>query len=151
MSRISLTTTTLRPALAGLSALILLSSCGGGNERPKADIAASQVMTIGVNAYLWRASLDSLAFMPLVQTDSNGGVILTDWYINPQNPSERMKINVSILDQDLRADALRVAASRQVRSGGTWVDAPVKAATTQKLEQIILTKARDLRRSAISN
>lgn len=140
----------LRPATASLLALSLLSACGG-NERPQADMAASQVTTIGVNSYLWRASLDALSFMPLTQTDSNGGVILTDWYVNPENPGERMKINVSILDQDLRADALRVAASRQVYTNGTWVDAPVKAATTQKLEQIILTKARDLRRGAISN
>lgn len=140
----------LRPATASLLALSLLSACGG-NERPQADMAASQVTTIGVNSYLWRASLDALSFMPLTQTDSNGGVILTDWYVNPENPGERMKINVSILDRDLRADALRVAASRQVYANGNWVDAPVKAATTQKLEQIILTKARDLRRGAISN
>ncbi|VAW02525.1 Uncharacterized protein CC_3748 [hydrothermal vent metagenome] len=150
MSRHIFTANIIRPAIFGLAAVSLLSACGG-NERPKADIAASQVTTIGVNSYLWRASLDALAFMPLTQTDSNGGVILTDWYVNPDNPSERMKINVSILDQDLRADALRVAASRQIRNGGTWVDAPVKAATTQKLEQIILTKARDLRRGIISN
>ena len=136
-------------ALLGLAALGL-SACAS-KDRPRADLAASQVTTIGVNSYLWRASLDALSFMPLTQTDSNGGVILTDWYVNPQNPGERMKINVSILDQDLRADALRVGASRQVSRNGTWVDAPVKAATTQKLEQIILTKARDLRRGAISN
>ncbi len=136
--------------LIGIAALSMLTACGG-RERPEADLAASQVTTIGVNSYLWRASLDTLSFMPLTQTDSNGGVILSDWYVNPQNPGERMKLNVSILDQDLRADALRVAASRQVRSGNTWVDAPVKAATTQKLEQIILTKARDLRRGAITD
>lgn len=132
------------------SATMLLSACGGGSERPKADLAASQVTTIGVNSYLWRASLDTLSFMPLVQTDSAGGVIVTDWYVNPQSPGERVKLTVSILDQDLRADALRVAASRQVAQNGTWVDAPVRAATVQKMEAIILTKARDLRRSAIS-
>lgn len=138
-----------RSVLIGVAAISMLSACGG-RERPQADLAASQVTTIGVNSYLWRASLDTLSFMPLTQTDSNGGVILTDWYVNPQNPNERMKLNISILDQDLRADALRVAASRQVRGGNNWVDAPVKAATTQKLEQIILTKARDLRRGAIT-
>ncbi|MDO7835844.1 DUF3576 domain-containing protein [Sphingobium sp. HBC34] len=133
-----------------LAALLPLAACGGGSkERPKADIAASKVTTIGVNAYLWRASLDTLSFMPMVQTDSNGGVIVTDWYANPNSPNERMKLTVSILDQDLRADAVRVAASRQVNQGGQWVDAPVAAATVQKLEEIILTKARDLRRSAI--
>ncbi len=133
-----------------IGALAVLATGCGKKDRPKADLAASRVTTIGVNAYLWRASLDALSFMPLLQTDSNGGVIVTDWYANPKNPGERVKVTVSILDQDLRADALRVAASRQVSQGGQWVDAPVQAATVQKLEDIILTKARDLRRAAIS-
>ncbi|WP_370169559.1 DUF3576 domain-containing protein [Sphingobium abikonense] len=140
------------PVSAGLllAALMPLAACGGGSkDRPKADLAASRVTTIGVNAYLWRATLDTLSFMPLAQTDSNGGVVVTDWYIDPNTPGERMKLTVSILDQDLRADAVRVAASRQVSQNGVWVDAPVKAATVQKLEEIILTKARDLRRMAI--
>ena len=134
---------------AGLIALAALSLAAcGGKDRPKADLAASKVTTIGVNSYLWRASLEALSFVPLVQTDSNGGVIVTDWYANPNNPTERMKVTVVILDQDLRADALRVAASRQVMTNGVWVDAPVSAATTQKLEDVILTRARDLRRQA---
>ena len=133
-----------------LAALLPLAACGGGaKDRPKADLAASKVTTIGVNAYLWRASLDTLSFMPMVQTDSNGGVIVTDWYANPRTPGERVKLTVSIVDQDLRADALRVAASRQVNQGGVWVDAPVAAATVQKLEDIILTRARDLRRTTV--
>lgn len=126
-----------------------LAACGAGNERPQADLAAAQVTAIGVNSYLWRATLETLSFMPLTQADSAGGVIVTDWYSNPQNPNERVKVSVSILDQDLRADALRVAASRQVLQGGNWLEAPVQAATVQRLEDIILTKARDLRRSAV--
>lgn len=136
--------------LLGL-ATIGLAACGGGNdERLKTDLAASQVTSIGVNAYLWRASLETLSFMPLAQTDSSGGVIVTDWYANPSSPSERVKVSVSILDKDLRADGVRVAASRQVLQNGTWVEAPVQAATVQRLEDIILTKARDLRRDASS-
>ena len=131
-----------------LGALAGLSACGG-NDRIETDLAAAQVNTIGVNSYLWRASLDTLSFMPLVQADSAGGVIVTDWYANPENSGERMKVTVTILDQDLRADALRVAASRQVSQGGTWVDSPVQAATVQKLEDIILTRARELRRNAL--
>lgn len=137
-------------ARAGLIALatVALAACGGGNKRPKADLAASKITTIGVNSYLWRASLEALSFMPLLQTDSNGGVIVTDWYANPNNPNERMKVSVAILDQDLRAHALRVAASRQVMQNGVWAEAPVQAATVQKLEDVILTRARDLRRQA---
>jgi hypothetical protein len=130
-------------------ALLGLTACGGGKkDRPKADLAASAVTTIGVNGYLWRATLDTIGFMPLLQTDSNGGVILTDWYANPSAPNERMKLTVSILDKDLRADALAVGASRQVLQGGQWIDQPVQAATTQKIEEIILTRARDLRQRA---
>ena len=155
----------VRPALIALSlaTALSLSACGfvrddisktfGGSaeaEGRKADLAASQTTTIGVNSYLWRAALDTLSFAPLAQTDSNGGVIVTDWYINPNTPSERVKVSATILDADLRADALRVAASRQVLQGGQWIDAPVAAATVQRLEEIILTRARDLRRTAIA-
>ena len=140
-----------RAALAAPLALALvLTACGGGEQRPRAELAASNVTTIGVNAYLWRASLDAVSFAPLLQADANGGVIVTDWYVNPQNPGERVKLTVAILDRDLRADALRVSGSRQVAQGGSWVDAPLQAATVQRIEEIILTKARDLRRTAIS-
>src|SRR3954471_10776625 len=124
---------------------------GSGQREHVADLAASQVTTIGVNAYLWRAALDTLSFAPMAQVDSNGGVIVTDWYANPNSPNDRVKVTVTILDRDLRADALRVAASRQVLRNGSWVEAPVSAATVQKLEEIILTRARDLRRNAIAS
>lgn len=139
----------LRLALA-VGAALSLTACGHHRARPEADLAASKITTIGVNSYLWRATLDTLSFMPLLQTDSNGGVVVTDWYVNPQVPGERMKVTVSILDQDLRADALRVAALREVNQNGQWISAPVAASTTQKLEDIILTRARDLRRASIT-
>lgn len=139
----------LRLALA-VGAALALTACGHHRARPEADLAASKITTIGVNSYLWRATLDTLSFMPLLQTDSNGGVVVTDWYVNPQVSNERMKVTVSILDQDLRADALRVAALREVNRNGQWVSAPVAASTTQKLEDIILTRARDLRRASIT-
>ena len=137
-----------RAALVGGLGLALVA-CGGRERPEQADIAAASVTSIGVNSYLWRASLETLSFMPLTQADSAGGVIVTDWYANPQNPNERVKVTVSILDRDLRADALRIAASREVLQGGAWVAAPVQAATVQKLEDIILTKARDLRRTDV--
>ncbi len=141
---------TLKRRAAYLALLLPLAACGGHRDRPKADLAASKVTTIGVNAYLWRATLDTLSKMPILQTDSNGGVIVTDWFVNPNSPSERMKLSVTILDQDLRADALSVAALREVNQNGQWVAAPVQAATVQKLEDIILTRARDLRRAAVA-
>jgi Domain of unknown function (DUF3576) len=118
------------------------------DEARRADLAARQTTTIGVNAYLWRAALETLSFAPLAQSDSNGGVIVTEWYSNPNNPSERVKVTATILDADLRADALRVTAAREVMQNGQWIAAPVTAATVQRLEEIILTRARDLRRAA---
>ena len=137
-----------RAAIA-LAMVAALGACAH-KARPKTDLAAANVTTIGVNAYLWKAALETLSFAPLLQADSNGGVIVTDWYANPSDPKERVKLSVSILDRDLRADALQVNATRQVAQNGTWIDAPVQAATVQKLEDIILTRARTLRRQAIA-
>ena len=134
---------------AALSTLALTTTGCTRNRDIPMQLAPSRTTSIGVNSYLWRAAIDTVSFAPLLQADSNGGVIVTDWFSNPRSPSERVKLTVSILDQDLRADALRVAASRQVNRNGAWVDAPVAAATVQKLEDIILTRARDLRRTAV--
>ena len=134
------------------AAFIVLTLATSGCARNRAlptQLAPSRISTIGVNSYLWRAAIDTVSFAPLLQADANGGVIITDWYSNPRAPGERVKLTVSVLDRDLRADALRVAASRQVNQNGAWVDAPVAAATVQKLEDIILTRARDLRRAAV--
>ena len=138
------------PVTAVLIASLALgaAACSRNKQLPN-RLAPSRMTSIGVNAYLWKAAIDTVSFAPLLQADSNGGVIVTDWYASPTNPGERIKLTISILDQDLRADALRVAASRQINQNGTWVDAPVAAATVQKLEDIILTRARDLRRASI--
>ncbi len=100
---------------------------------------------IGVNSFLWRASLDTLAFMPIVQADPFGGVILTDWYTPPDSPAERFKVNLYILDRQLRADGVRVSVFRQQKSGADWREAPVAGNTAATLEDAILTRARQLR------
>jgi hypothetical protein len=135
------------------AALLIVAVAASGctrNRNIPTRLAPSQVTTIGVNSYLWRAAIDTVSFAPLLQAQATSGVIITDWYSNPKAPGERVKLTVAILDRDLRADALRVAASRQVLQNGVWVDAPVEAATVQKLEDIILTRARDLRRAAVA-
>ena len=134
------------------AALILVALAASGCSRNRdipSQIAPSRMTSIGVNSYLWRAAIDTVSFAPLLQADANSGIIITDWYANPNSPGERIKLTVTILDQDLRADALRVAASRQVLQNGAWTDGPVAAATVQKLEDIILTRARDIRRSSV--
>ena len=104
---------------------------------------------IGVNAYLWRAALETINFLPLTQADPFGGVIITDWY-SPQNPDERFKLNVYILDTVLRADAVRVAVFRQTSGENGWQDAAVDPQTSTDIEDSILTRARELRITALN-
>ena len=134
------------------AALLVFAFAGSGCARNRSlptGYAPSRVTTIGVNSYLWRAAVDTVSFAPLLQANPNSGVIITDWYANPKAPGERVKLTVAILDQDLRADAIRVSATRETYQNGTWTQAPVSAATVQKLEDIILTRARDLRRTTL--
>lgn len=101
---------------------------------------------IGVNGFLWRASLDTLSFLPLSSADPFGGVIITDWYAPPESPSERFKVTVYILGRELRADGVRVAVFRQKREGANeWQDATTGDNTSTSLEDAILTRARELR------
>ncbi len=115
---------------------------GGILGRKKKDLGDS---AIGVNSYLWRATLDTVSFMPLASADPFGGVILTDWYADPQKPNERVKINVFVMGRELKADGVRVRTFRQVRKSGEWWDADVSEETSTKLEDAILMRARELR------
>lgn len=114
---------------------------GGKENKPAAGGAG-----LGVNSYLWRASLDTIAFMPVTSADPFGGVIITDWHSMSQSPSERFKLNVYILDQSLRADGVRVAVFRQVQDQtGGWRDSAIPDQTSLAIENAILTRARQLR------
>jgi hypothetical protein len=130
---------------------LALSACGG-NDAQDADTGATAIsstsgkVTLGVNSYLWHASLDTLRFMPLASADPFGGVIITDWYTAPQDQNERLKVTVYILDRRLRADGIKLSVFRQTKTAaGTWVDAPTNPDTANKLEDAILTRARELR------
>ena len=105
---------------------------------------------IGVNAYLWRAALETIAFLPLTQADPFGGVIITDWHSPPETPDERFKLNVYILDTVLRADGLKVVVFRQTGDETGWRDAAVDPQTATKIEDNILTRARELRIAALN-
>ncbi len=101
---------------------------------------------IGVNSFLWRASLDTISFMPVSSADPFGGVIITDWYSAGDAANERFKLNVYILGRSLRADGVRVAVFRQVQvSPGNWQDSVLSDTTATKIEDAILTRARQLR------
>ena len=86
-----------------------------------------------------------MSFMPLVSADPFGGVIITDWYVAPTSPDERLKVTIYISDRSLRADGLKVVVFRQTRNGPAWSDAQPSPDTAHKLEDAILTRARELR------
>lgn len=123
----------------------LLNTLFGLNEMP-GNNASSNATGISVNGYLWRAALDTISFMPLAQADPFGGTILTDWYRPPETLGERFKVNVYILDSELRADGLRISVFRQrLDPSGNWLDARVSKNTGTNLENAILKRARQMR------
>ncbi|MGP1394013.1 MAG: DUF3576 domain-containing protein [Inquilinaceae bacterium] len=125
---------------------------GGLSFGGRDDSADEQQTGIGVNGFLWRAALDTISFMPVQSADPFGGVILTDWYSLPEAPDERLKLNVYILDRQLRADGVRVAAFRQMRdASGAWADSAVDPATETALEDTILTRAREIRVASVAS
>lgn len=148
-------------AIALIASGLMLGGCGGLPGMGGGARADSSAQTgIGVNAFLWRAALDTLSFMPLANADPWGGVINYGWYVDPQTPNERFRATVYILDRRLRADALNVSVTKQVMrpgcmpnaadadadvdSAGCWIGAQVAAQTETDLENAILTKARQL-------
>lgn len=145
-------------ALALLACGLLLAGCGSSSDDNRflqdSDSGTTAISSesgqriLGVNSYLWHATLDTLSFMPLQSEDPFGGVIISDWYSSPQTPAERVKVTVYILDRRLRADGLKIAVFRQTKSNEGWVDVAVNPETAVKLTDAILTRARELRLSS---
>ena len=138
--------------LPALLCALVLAGCGSSNDGARemdtgtsAIASGSTRVTLGVNSYLWHATLDTLSFLPLVSADPFGGVIISEWYVAPSSPNERLKVTVYIMDRALRADGLKVVVFRQVKNGNAWQDAQPSPDTAHKLEDSILTRARELR------
>ena len=129
-----------RGKLGGEQGLVL--GIGGKSASDAGDQAGG---ALGVNAYLWRATLDTLSFMPLVSADPFGGVIITDWYSPPGAQGERFKATAYILGRQLRTDGIRITVFRQIEQGGRWVDQAVSPSTSGEIEDKVLARARELR------
>ena len=134
--------------LLAIGLAMLVAACGG-DDLEDITLEAERTNAIGVNGFLWRAALDTMSALPIAQVDSAGGVIVTDWYINPDTPTERLKVTVFIVGKNLRADGVKVAVVRQERFGEVWTNAAVRAGTALQIEDAILTRARQLRIATI--
>jgi len=159
-----------------LATAVILSSCvSGGGEAPKvgrpSDWNSNSILTgkpqgtglnelvnreaknstgLPVNALLWRASLDIASFVPLDDVDTFGGSIVTEWYVPEDKPNKRLKLAVFVLGRELRSDAIRVRAYVQTRKDNGWTNVGRDNALSQKLENLILARARELRAAVIS-
>lgn len=135
----------LLSALFGVSACSIFGSSTASTATSSADMGPEETGSLGVNSYLWRATLDTLSFLPLASADPYGGVVITDWYANPAKADERLKATVYILDTRLRADGISAAVFRETLVNGAWTPASVSPDTNIALENAILAKARQLR------
>ena len=123
-----------------------LFSMGGSKDKDTGGAPG-----LGVNSFLWRATLDTLAFMPLASADPFGGVIITDWYEDPKTRGERFKVNALILDKTLRADGIKVTLFKQkLDDKGVWRDTDVNPHVARDLEDTILTRAREMHMAQVS-
>ncbi|MCF8473870.1 MAG: DUF3576 domain-containing protein [Emcibacter sp.] len=130
--------------------VVSLTGCsifGGGDDKVAKVEAAEEVYQIGVNAYLWRASLDTLSFMPLKSAEHNGGVILTEWKVNPTNDKERTKVDLVILGKKLTTDSLKVTVHRQISTENGWQDIEPRPGADITISNAILMQAKLLRRN----
>jgi len=102
-----------------------------------------------VNALLWRAALDVASFVPLDDVDTFGGSIVTEWHQSGDNPDQRLKLTIFVLGVELRSDAVKVQTYTQKKLGNDWVDSGRDEALARKLEDLILTRARELRAASV--
>lgn len=143
-------------AVAFASAALAACASGGSSDTRNATLPSYSLGSSGgqattVNRYLWAASLETLDFLPVFSADPIAGLIITDWYANPESPDERFKVNVYILDSALRADALRVSVFRQAKISNGWQDSQTNPATAREIENAILTRARQLRLNTLDD
>ena len=158
--------------LLGLCITLLVSACSGLRTNPVESpgepvsvitgkpggikLFSNKDKTIGgaglpVNALLWRAALDVASFVPLDDVDTFGGSIVTEWHQSADNPYQRLKLTIFIVGLELRSDTVRVQTYTQKKLGNDWVDSGRDEALARRLEDLILTRARELRAASISD
>ena len=128
---------------------------GGGLFGKKAslnlfgDETDSQQTSVGVglpiNPFLWKASIETISFMPLASTDPFAGTIITDWYTAENNINERCKLNIFINGADMKTDNLKVLSFCQSLKNNQWVNSPPNSEDNVRLENAILNKAKKLK------
>ena len=121
---------------------VSLSDIAGMSDKEPAGIP--------VNALLWRAALDIASVLPINDIDVFSGTLITEWYSLPSNPSEQIKLAIFVLDKELRSDAIRIVVYVQSRKGDVWQDAGIDPELATRLENLILTRARELRASSVT-
>ena len=125
----------------------LLGKNGDFSFLGEGEKTSNQIVGLGmpINPYLWKASLETINFMPLASTDPFAGTIITDWYTAENNMGERCKLNIFINGKDLKTDNLKVSSFCQTLKNNQWVNMPSKNENNTKLENVILNEAKKLK------
>tara|TARA_Y100001935_G_scaffold168571_1_gene138979 strand:- start:485 stop:1093 length:609 start_codon:yes stop_codon:yes gene_type:complete len=122
---------------------ISMSGILGGNDRE--NKTTTGMIAMSVNPFLWRASLETIDFMPLSSADQVGGTIITDWYSTTDNEKERCKLNIFITGVNLKTENLRVVSFCQEFKDPTWVNKEIEKENNIKIENAILNRAKKLK------
>ena len=107
-------------------------------------------ISVNVNAFLWRASLNVLSIAPLISTDALGGTIITDWYVNKNIKNQRIKITAFIKTSELRSDGISVKVHLQNLNDGIWSDIVTNKDLEIQIENQILNEARNIRINSLN-
>ena len=122
---------------------ISISGILGGNDQENKP--STGMVAMSVNPFLWRASLETINFMPLSSADQIGGTIITDWYSTTGNEKERCKLNIFITGVNLKTENLRVVSFCQEFKDPVWVNKEIEKENNIKIENAILNKAKKLK------
>ena len=132
---------------------ILTGKTGGWKLSDFGKITKQNSGSMPVNAILWRAALEVVSLLPIADVDTFGGTIISEWYSKPDNPDERLKLTVFVVDRELRSDAVRVTVHVQTRDGvdGIWGSSVRDETFARRLEDLILNRAREIRAESLSD
>ena len=132
---------------------IITGETGGIKISDLAGLKDNSGGTMPVNAILWRASLEIVSLIPILEVDTFAGTIVSDWHSLPTNQNERIKITVFVLDRELRSDAIKAVVYIQKRpqKDAPWGNTQRDQTFARKIEDLILTRAREIRAETIND
>ena len=115
----------------------LLDMGNTGNENRSSSLVINPI-----NPYLWRATLETINFMPIASADPFGGIIITDWYNDTSNNDDAIKLTIRFLSNEVQSNSLRIIVHRKRCTTDTnCLVKKIESKIEEELRRSILTKA----------